>query len=192
MLKTLLFFFKKIIVKLINKCSFIPLFYINLMIASKKIVLLGHFGVGKTSLIRRFVQDIFSKDYKVTIGVHISKKEVLISENKKVSLLLWDLEGHEDIKRTRPSYLLGTHGFIYVFDLSRPETYKALKTEIEHLKTHYKNVPIKVVGNKMDLVTKEHIKQNADVFDDFVDFFTSAKLGSRVELLFSKLAKELL
>ncbi len=162
------------------------------MITSKKIVLLGHFGVGKTSLIRRFIEDTFSKDYKVTIGVHVSKKEVIISEKETISLIIWDLEGYDDIKKTRPSYLLGTHGFIYVFDLSRPETYKRLQGEVNYLKDNYGNTPVKVVGNKMDLVTKEHLKQNSDVFGHLVDFFTSAKLGSRVESLFSKLAEELL
>lgn len=161
------------------------------MIASKKIVLLGHFGVGKTSLIRRFVEDTFSKDYKVTIGVHVSKKEIVISGKENLSLIIWDLEGYDDIKKTRSSYLLGTHGFIYVFDLSRPETYKMLVDEVQYLKDNFPNTSVKVVGNKMDLVTKEHLKQNNDVFEGLVDFFTSAKLGSRVETLFSKLAEEI-
>ncbi len=161
------------------------------MTTSKKIVLLGHFGVGKTSLIRRFVENIFTEDYKVTIGVHISKKSIEIEENT-ISLIIWDLEGQDDIQKTRASYLLGTHAFIYVFDLSRPITFKNLNTEIEYLKTTCPNTPIKVVGNKMDLVNKDYLKQNNDVFDGLVDFFTSAKTGSRVELLFSKLAKELI
>ena len=53
---------------------------------SKKIVLLGHFGVGKSSLLRRFVEDTFSDDYKVTIGVHIMKKEVIV-DNGSICLL---------------------------------------------------------------------------------------------------------
>ena len=98
------------------------------MTASKKIVLIGHFGVGKTSLIRRFVQNTFSEEYKVTIGVHISKKTIEVTDKESISLIIWDLEGQDDIKKTRSSYLLGTHGFIYVFDLSRPELLKTLLT----------------------------------------------------------------
>ncbi|MDT0558499.1 Rab family GTPase [Ichthyenterobacterium sp. W332] len=162
------------------------------MTASKKIVLLGHFGVGKSSLIRRFIENIFSEDYKVTIGVHISKKKVEISENEDVSLIIWDLEGQDDIKKTRSSYLLGSHAFIYVFDLSRPATFNNLGTELNFLKDHFTNVPVKVVGNKKDLVTKDYILQYNDVFDDLVDYYTSAKTGSKVETLFSKLAKELI
>ncbi len=162
------------------------------MITSKKIVLIGHFGVGKTSLIRRFVENTFSEDYKVTIGVHISKKTIEISDNKtSVSLVIWDLEGQDDIKKTRTSYLLGTHGFIYVFDLSRPETFKNLKSELSFLSENYKNIPVKVVGNKVDLVNKAYLTQHTGTFKPLVEFFVSAKTGSRVESLFSKLAREL-
>lgn len=163
------------------------------MITSKKIVLIGHFGVGKTSLIRRFVENAFSEDYKVTIGVHISKKTVNISDDKKsVSLIIWDLEGQDDVKKTRSSYLLGTHGFVYVFDLSRPTTFKNLESELKFLKENYPKAPVKVVGNKMDLVNKSYLTQYSSIFKPLVDFFVSAKTGSRVETLFSKLAKELI
>lgn len=161
------------------------------MAKSKKIVLIGHFGVGKTSLIRRFVQNTFSEDYKVTIGVHISKKTIEIPEGESISLIIWDLEGQDDIKKTRPSYLLGTNGFIYVFDLSRPITFENLANELDFLKENYSNIPLKVVGNKMDLVNKEYLTQYSSIFEPFVDFYVSAKTGSRVETLFSKLAKAL-
>ncbi|WP_452219711.1 Rab family GTPase [Lacinutrix salivirga] len=159
---------------------------------SKKIVLLGHFGVGKSSLIRRFVENTFSDNYKVTIGVHIFKKEVTIPTGEDISLVIWDLEGNDDINNTRPSYLLGTSGFIYVFDVSRPATYKTLTTDIEYIKTNYQKTPLKVVGNKEDLVTKDFIKQNSAIFKPFVDYFTSAKTGKKVDDLFSKLAEELI
>ncbi|WP_452226570.1 Rab family GTPase [Lacinutrix cladophorae] len=159
---------------------------------SKKIVLLGHFGVGKSSLIRRFVEDTFTDNYKVTIGVHILKKEVVISEKETVSLIIWDLEGNDDITNTRASYMLGTSGIIYVFDLTRPATYQQLESDLNFIKTNYPNIPIKVVGNKNDLVTKDFIKQNSGIFKPFVDFYTSAKANTKVNDLFSTLAKQLL
>jgi len=162
------------------------------MATSKKIVLIGHFGVGKTSLIRRFVENTFSEDYKVTIGVHISKKLLTINEEEQISFIIWDLEGQDNITNTRASYLLGTNGFIYIFDLSRPITFKNLNLELNFLKENYPNTPIKVVGNKKDLVNKSYLTQYDDVFKDFVDLFVSAKTGSSVEILFSKLAKELI
>ena len=163
------------------------------MIASKKIVLLGHFGVGKSSLIRRFVENTFSEDYKVTIGVHISKKTVEVSNSEdSITLIIWDLEGHDDLKKTRSSYLLGTHGYIYVFDLSRPVTLENLKSEVMFLKDNFPNIPVKVVGNKLDLVSKPYLKQYSDIFEDLVDFYTSAKSGDKVESLFSMLAADLI
>jgi small GTP-binding protein len=160
---------------------------------SKKIVLLGHFGVGKSSLIRRFVENTFSEDYKVTIGVHIFKKEVSLPENNKdVSLIIWDLEGNDDINNTRLSYLLGTNAFIYVYDLTRPDTYKNIKSDIKFITDKYKNEPIKVVGNKTDLVTKKFIKENNDVFGILTDCYTSAKTGSLVDELFYRLAEQLI
>ncbi|MFK7747958.1 MAG: Rab family GTPase [Kordia sp.] len=159
--------------------------------ASKKIILLGHFGVGKSSLIRQFVENTFTSDYKVTIGVHILKKEIEISPDETVSLIIWDLEGYDDIKKTRTSYLLGTHGFIYVFDITRPATFENLKDDIAYLTSQYANTPLKIVGNKADLVTKSYLQENKDMFGVTPDFITSAKTGTKVDDMFITLAKEL-
>ena len=160
---------------------------------SKKVVLIGHFGVGKSSLIRRFVENTFTEDYKVTIGVHVLKKDIKISEkDTDITLVIWDLEGNDDITNTRPSYLIGTHGFIYVFDLTRPTTYKNLEFDLNYIKDRYPNLPVKVIGNKKDLVTNEFIKENKDTFKPYVDLYTSAKSGQNVEEIFNLLAKSLL
>lgn len=161
------------------------------MNSSKKIVLLGHFGVGKSSLIRRFVENTFSENYKATIGVHIFKKNLTLSNNQNISLIIWDLEGNDTISNTRSSYLIGTSGFIYVYDLTRPATYESLEKDLDFIKSKYPNIPLKVVGNKKDLVTSEYIKQNNVYFKPFTDFFTSAKSGTKVEKLFSTLATDL-
>jgi small GTP-binding protein len=163
------------------------------MKVSKKIILIGHFGVGKSSLIKRFVENTFSEDYKVTIGVHIFKKSVPIPEQgKEVSLVIWDLEGNDDINNTRVSYLLGTHAFIYVYDVTRPATYQNIEAELSYLKEKQKNTPIIVVGNKADLVTKVFIKQNIGDFGKSTDLFVSAKTGDKVDLLFYNLAQTLI
>ena len=114
---------------------------------SKKIVLLGHFGVGKTSLIRKFVENEFSESYKVTIGVHISKKKLLTNTNEEMSLIIWDIEGTKDLKSTRSSYLLGTHGVLYVFDVNRPTTYNTIDEDLLLINKWCPKAPIKVIGN---------------------------------------------
>jgi len=155
---------------------------------SKKIVVLGHFGVGKTSLIRRFVTDTFSDKYKVTIGVHITKKLVEISAENKMSLILWDLEGTDDIVSIRNSYLLGTHGAVFVFDASRPSTFQHLNEDLKIIREKISEVPLMVVGNKLDLVDKNLLKNIFEEHGINANYLTSAKTGDGVNQLFLNLA----
>lgn len=158
------------------------------MLTSKKIVVLGHFGVGKTSLIRRFVTDTFSDNYKVTIGVHITKKVVEITADHSTSLILWDLEGTDEIETIRNSYLLGTHGSVFVFDVSRPSTFQNLAKDLNSIKEKMPKVPLMIVGNKKDLVDEGELKAMLDAHEISVDFLTSAKTGADVNELFLQLA----
>lgn len=155
---------------------------------SRKIVILGHFGVGKTSLIRRFVEDTFSDNYTVTIGVHITKKVVEIDVNNSVSLILWDLEGTDDIKTIRDSYLLGSHGAVFVFDVSRPSTFQDLHSDLEIVAEKMPKVPLLVVGNKSDLVEENELTSLLDENKISFDFLSSAKTGATVNELFEKMA----
>ena len=161
------------------------------MTSSKKIVILGHFGVGKTSLLRRFVDNQFSEDYIVTIGVQIKKKNVTLDNGNEIALILWDLEGNTTIKKARSSYLLGASSFIYVFDASRIETYKDVNEEIAYLKTLFPEALIQTVGNKSDLVELEDLKKSLESINIHPDIFTSAKTGTHVEDLFKSIAEAL-
>lgn len=157
------------------------------MSISKKIIVLGHFGVGKTSLIRRFVNDTFSDNYKVTIGVHITKKVVEVSA-KNISLILWDLEGTDNIASIRSSYLLGTHGAVFVFDVARPSTFENLNEDLKVVEEKMPDIPLMVVGNKSDLVNEQELSVVLETNGISVDFLTSAKTGSTVSELFLRLA----
>lgn len=162
------------------------------MQVSKKVVVLGHFGVGKTSLIRRIVEDSFSDTYKVSIGVHITKKTIKISGDSSVSLVLWDLEGTDQLEQIRSSYLLGTHALVYVFDVSRPSTFKNIERDLAKIKQKKSGIPIRVVGNKEDLITTS---KAAELLRDHkvpYDYLTSAKTGNQVDDLFERLAKMLI
>lgn len=160
------------------------------MNSSKKVVLVGHFGVGKSSLVRRFVQDNFSDSYIVTIGVHILKKEVVV-KNQNIALVIWDIEGKDDIKKVRPSYLLGTSGFIYVVDPTRPQTYEDFKEEIAFLNSNYPKASIVSICNKSDLVDIKEMKQHFEEKGFSIDFFASAKTGNEVENAFQILAEKI-
>ena len=161
------------------------------MTSSKKVVLIGHFGVGKTSLLRRFIDNQFSEDYIVTIGVQIKKKEVALKNDETLSLIIWDLEGNTTIKKARSSYLLGASAFIYVFDASRIETYKNIKEEITYLEKLFPKSVIRTVGNKIDLVNETDISQTLKTLGIEANIFTSAKTGENVEAFFTNLAEAL-
>ena len=159
---------------------------------SRKVVLVGHFGVGKTSLMRRFIDKAFSEDYKVTLGVQIKKKNLSTPEGKELSMIIWDIEGNTTVRKARESYLLGTNGFIYVFDATRSETFVELNDEIAFLKENYPGASIKIVGNKEDLINKESFKDTLRSQQIQCDFLTSAKTGKNVDKMFHDLAHELL
>lgn len=158
------------------------------MSTSKKIVMLGHFGVGKTSLVRRFVDSTFSEDYLVTLGVHVKKKDVEFN-NEKITLIIWDIEGNTSVSKARPSYLMGSHGFLYVFDVNRQETFENLNAEVSFLNDNYPNIPVCNIGNKTDLITSEEVKAffKQENFKDCI--FTSAKSGENVENVFLKITE---
>jgi small GTP-binding protein len=162
------------------------------MSTSKKIVLIGHFGVGKTSLMRRFVDNAFSEDYKVTLGVQVKKKMITLANGDEISFIIWDLEGNTSVEKTRKSYMLGANAFIYVFDATRTETFKDLNSEVGFLQEHYPSAKTKVIGNKMDLVNVESLNDIMRAKTLKYDFLTSAKTGDNVESMFKELAIELL
>ncbi|EAR02531.1 Rab family GTPase [Maribacter sp. HTCC2170] len=155
---------------------------------SKKIVILGHFGVGKTSLIRRFVKDSFSDKYKVTIGVHITKKVVEVNEDEAISLIIWDLEGTDEVRMIRDSYLLGTHGVVFVFDVSRPSTFQNINEDLKIVAEKTPNTPLMVVGNKTDLIILNELQVLLNENSIQTNFLTSAKTGDSVNEMFTQLA----
>lgn len=155
---------------------------------SKKIILLGHFGVGKTSLIQRFVHTRFSEQYLTTIGVKIDKKEVVIGETR-LNMLIWDIAGTGDQLEAPKSYLLGSKGVIYVTDLSRPSTYVKLETELEKIQSLIPGISLITVANKKDLFSPEELAEKLKDYPFDPNFLASAKTGESVEELFKALAE---
>lgn len=158
------------------------------MEVTKKIVLLGQFGVGKTSLVRRFMTNEFVKDYQTTLGVQIKKKVIPMPGGNDLSMIIWDLEGFSSVSKTRPSYLLGSNGFIYVFDLSRPATYYDLHAELNFIKQRYPNVVLRTIGNKSDEKDPQNINEYLSGKNVNVHSFVSAKTGEGVSELFNDIA----
>ena len=156
---------------------------------AKKVLLVGNFGVGKTSLIRRFVLNEFSEDYISTIGVRVSSKIVSI-DNQEVKLLIWDVAGTKDDEKVPKAYFLGASAAMYVFDLSREETYVNLTEQVNVVKQLSGLREITMVGNKKDLLSKDQIARVIHSISLPVDIITSAKEDDNVEDAFVKLTHQ--
>ncbi|MGK0364972.1 MAG: small GTP-binding protein [Saprospiraceae bacterium] len=158
---------------------------------SKKVIITGRFGVGKTSLFNRFLYSKFDEKYLTTIGVKVDKKVISI-EGQELNLLVWDIAGEISQDKVPHSYFLGTSGVIYVFDLTRPITVKNLETELKYLRKIAPGISIKVIGNKKDLVSEQDIEDFVKTTNISFDFLTSAKTGDNIEELFFSLGKDLM
>ena len=122
----------------------------------KKICMLGSFAVGKTSLILRFVESIFSDRYLTTVGVKIDKKIVSV-DGQDVTLILWDLYGEDEFQKMRMSYLRGASGYLLVADGTRSASLdKALSIQQEAEKI-FGATPFVVALNKCDLTEQWEI-----------------------------------
>jgi len=126
----------------------------------KKICMLGAFGVGKTSLVRRYVQSLFSDAYLTTVGVKIDKKTVTVG-NETVTLLLWDIAGEDDVSPIRMSYLRGAAGYLLVADGTRAETLDIASSIQSRVKAEIGTVPFLVLLNKADLQESWEIGRDA-------------------------------
>ena len=156
----------------------------------KKICLLGAFGVGKTSLVRRFVDTIFSDAYLTTVGVKIDKKLITVG-SEQMALILWDIAGEDDIAAVRVSYLRGAAGYLLVIDGTRPETLDTAVSIQARVDAEIGSVPFVALLNKADLeedwtISMERIAQLEAAGWQFRR--TSAKTGAAVEETFQELA----
>lgn len=170
---------------------------------SKKICMVGDFGVGKTSLIRRYVEREFSDRYLSTVGVKISRKTIEIThedpqKSAKLQLIIWDLEGHTRFKAIAPSYLQGAAGALVVADVTRLETVENLKERIGLFASVNPKSSISVAFNKADLVSHPQLEK-LNKYIDLSRFpnvihrcFTSAKTGDCVDEIFENLARNLI
>lgn len=159
----------------------------------KKICLLGAFGVGKTSLVRRFVSTIFSDTYLTTVGVKIDKK-LLAIDGEQMALILWDIAGEDEVAAVRVSYLRGAAGYLLVVDGTRPETLDTAVSIQSRVDAEIGAVPFVALLNKSDLIEDWAIPdERIEALESAGWTFrrTSAKTGVDVEESFQELAGRL-
>jgi small GTP-binding protein len=166
-----------------------------------KVALLGEEGVGKTSLIHRFVSGAFDPAYIRTLGVVVSKKTVDIEipgrGPTRAYLMIHDVMGHQSFLRLfKESYFQGVQGVLAVFDSTRLETLQSLPRWIDAAQDVVGSVPLFVLANKTDLgdrnvATVERISEALGRYRCDV-LRSSAKTGENVEEAFRRVAGAIL
>lgn len=157
---------------------------------SYKVCLLGAFSVGKTSLVKRYIESIFSEKYETTIGVKIAKHSVQI-DDEQVQLLLWDMEGKDAFTEINTRYLRGASGLVLVADGTRPDSIDDLFKIYHQAQAHISDVPIVVMLNKHDLAANWVITDTQLKLIDEMGwqvFQSSAKTGENVDAAFVSLS----
>jgi small GTP-binding protein len=167
-----------------------------------KITLLGDAGVGKTSLVYRFIENRFSRDFKSTLGVNLLKKRVKVKgpdgNDYDVTTQIWDLGGQAAYKKLRKLYLEGSQGALLVFDITSKESFQNLHEWISALYEGREKIPLILIGNKLDLEQNRQVSiEEAHAYAKSLDLkfdvlLTSAATGEGVEEAFLKLIELLL
>ncbi|HXZ23971.1 MAG TPA: Rab family GTPase [Methanomassiliicoccales archaeon] len=159
----------------------------------RKVCLLGDGGVGKTSLVRRYVEDIFNDKYIVSFGTKVSKK-VLNIDDIELTLMIWDVLGQKSDDSLHAAYYKGANGAMLVADLTRRETLEHLTKWRSDFLSVEKNAKTIIVGNKADLemaVTPSDLAALSKALGSPLQR-TSAKTGEGVERAFEQLGQKLL
>lgn len=157
-----------------------------------KMILFGSSGVGKSSLVRRYVQNIFEEDYVATLGYNVFEKRIN-HEDISISLIIYDVGGQEKFSEIREKYAKGAAMALIIYDVTNGESFNALPSWKKDLHQFAGEIPFIIVGNKVDLkadrqVLKDEAKQ-VSLELKALDFFeTSAKTGEGVEEAFNQLA----
>ena len=180
---------------LIKEKKIIRIFLINLI--RYKLCILGDGGVGKSTLVNRYLTGVFSDSTKLTIGVDFYVNEIKL-DDKLIKLNIWDFGGEDRFRKLLPGYLFGASGGIFMFDISRLNTLINIKNWIEVLKNtpdeKTQSMPILLVGGKSDLEAKRSVEKDyaievggAHNIHNYIE--CSSKLGINILEVFLSITK---
>ncbi|XP_077429345.1 ras-related protein rab7-like [Vanacampus margaritifer] len=165
-----------------------------------KVIILGDSGVGKTSLMNRFVNKKFSNQYEATIGADFLTKEVMV-DDRLVTMQIWDPAGQERFQSLGETFYRGADGCVLMFDVTDPNTFKTLDSWrdeflIQASPRDPENFPFVVLGNKIDLENRQVTTKRAQAWcqskNNIPYFETSAKEAINVEQAFQTIARNAL
>ena len=162
-----------------------------------KIITLGESSVGKTSILAKYVDDIFDINMISTLGVDFKRKTEII-DDKQINIKVWDTAGQECFRNIQKIYYHNTEGVLLVFDLTSRQTFEQLNYWFENIKIECpKDVAICLVGNKSDL--KDHIDVSDEDINEYLQknnnpkfFKTSAATGENIKEVFQYISREIM
>ncbi|EJW03244.1 small GTP-binding protein domain [Edhazardia aedis USNM 41457] len=174
-----------------------------------KIIMVGEASVGKTSILRKFTENIFEPDIMNTIGIDFSQKDILVpfeSAKKQVKLQIWDTAGQERFHSITRSYYRGSDAIILVFSLVDERSIDYITKWLSNIDEEVGSdkILLVLVGNKFDKVVGGNVKdveskvleintlRKSGGKDDIVFFKTSAKTGLNIDEVFEYTGKKLL
>ena len=161
-----------------------------------KTIISGEGGVGKTTLLHRYIEGRFQANTRLTIGVEFFLKELTIDDDS-ILLQIWDFGGQERFRFLLNNYVKGAKGALLLFDLTRPLTLNTLEEWVNICRSDDPELPILLVGSKADLeemiaINEELIKSLKNEFEFFDYIRISSKTGENVDKVFEKIAREII
>ena len=164
--------------------------------SSLKIIIVGEPGVGKTSLVKKFVSGQFAKDYRSSIGTNIFIKKINLKSIGKSTIQLWDIAGQERWINMRRSYYVGAKGVLIVGDLTRKNTFVQIEQFwVPDVKQYCESAPIVLLANKNDLdkkISGKEITTLGEKINALSIIYTSAKTGENVEKAFNIISEQVI
>jgi len=158
-----------------------------------KLLIIGDSGVGKSSILLRFADDMFSGSYITTIGVDFKIRTITVND-EKVKLQIWDTAGQERFRTITSTYYRGTHGVIVVYDVTNAESFVNVKRWLHEIDQNCEVVNKVLVGNKNDCTSENKVVETEDArrFAEQMGvqiYETSAKDNINIEDVFSHITK---
>ena len=163
-----------------------------------QLLIIGDSTVGKTSILSRFANGTFNSNYLATVGLDSFTKDEII-DNKTIRIKIWDTAGQERYKSLTSGFFRNAEGVMLVYDVTNLETYENLKYWIQSIKNNIteemSNIPIIIIGNKIDCEEREVQKEEAESFwkeQGYTYFETSAKTGDNIDETIKFLVKKVI
>lgn len=161
-----------------------------------KVIMVGDVGIGKTSVIKRYIKGYFEESYKCTLNAEFEVKKINLDAMTAVDLTIWDTSGSEKYRSLTRNYFRDAQGILLMYDISSRDTFLSLSKWIKDIKDNVdiQKCVIYLVGNKNDKERKTNIEEGEAASKEIGSNYyeVSAKEGINIELLFDKLTRDMI